>query len=874
MALLLIAIFATGSITADSFAQGARGLPDPISSTELDAMLAVAGADEPERALAVDPHSRYLLSMATFREGEIESWLEEKRQRPGMPGSSDPETMRRQTAERRHLAMRIAALDRGLFAELSDSGINPEVIERARSARSRARSRSLAGRRFTNGIRFEPLEVHASVTADPDHTGPPHDRALDANVLAILLEHDRLRTSRLAALADAAIELPLIRAQMKAESGDAQPDFRGATVEDMEDWFANRERIGREAAIDARDLQANIVRLDRTVLHRILSAFPDSDERAFAVAFRDAWLAAAHPTGFPDRESPASLFDVARVAREEGELPEEAYAEIESLEQTWRSSHRALEDKLVEAIEDEIRSGSSRPNLEIEGIAIPIEAGGSTPRSNRPSTGIRQARADLDRSIRTRLETLSPELLANRVREGSVGDVMMGGGDGPGMVFSAVMIGDTMGGEPIQIDGGAGAFAMNFISDGNSGIPRPIDRAAFDTLIMKLNADDATRPICDVLFIAYQDGWLEIEETLVAAFQEMQKPGFGPAGPIHADPVDIRRRAERHGDIFNALDELDASLFRDLGTVIDTPEMIKSSMLQRRREIAIATLQGGRGMFPGPGRNHLADLDLTVAMEKVLPRSEWDDRITQLSQEYAAEITPAMVSRTLDSIDVERDSQLAEQDMMKAFSEGDDGNGAVLRSVAIDFNDQSDLMRSMQAIDRRRAAIESGMVDRQSNWRGRLAAALPTGIEPEFQLEVDRLAWPKCFRDPRSPDPLFTTALDLPDLTESQHAALLELRSSWSDAWNSTCRELMAIEERGGGGANPFNGEFDMAAMQKGQSERKRIRFARSELDERAMRQLLDLLTPAQSAAVGELPEPSEAKFPIEFGDLEMFIGG
>jgi hypothetical protein len=870
----LIAILSVGSITANSTAQGARGLPDPISSTELDAMLAAAGTDASARSLTVDPHERYLMAMATLREGEIEAWLEEKRESQDAMGASDTKVIQRRTVARRRLAMRIATLDRGLFADLIDAGLNQEAIERVRSARSRARSRTLAGRRFTNGIRFEPVEIYASITTDLN-IAEEQDLVLDAKVLEILLAHDRLRTSRLAALANAAIELPYIRAEIMAESGQDHSDLQNATAEDMADWFAARERISREAAIEVRELQADIVRLDRSVMNQILNAFSGSEAPAFATTFRNAWLAAAHPSAFPDRESPVSLFEKAKTAHQEGSLPEEIYAQVTALEENWRTSHRALEDKLNEAIEDEIRAGSSGPSVEIGGVSIAINTDDrDRPRPDRPSTDIRQARVDLDRSTRMRLQAISPKLLANRVREGAVGDFMMGGGEGQEIMISAVMIGDTMGGEAIQIDAGDGMFAMNFASGGRTGIPRPIDRATFDALLQKLEVDDATRPIGDVLFIAYQDGWLEIEENLVAVYQEAQEPAFGPNGPVRIDPADIRRSASQRQEIFHAMDELDASLFRDLGTVIDAPEAIRSLMMQRRRTIAVESLPGGGGMFPGTGGNQIANLDLNEALEEVLAKPEWNDRIEQLSREYVEEITPAMVARTLGLIEVERDAQLAEQDMMAAFSEDIDRDGGVVRSTAIEFNDQSDFMRNLQAVERRRGAIEDGVADRQTSWRARLAASLPSNIEPEFQLQVDRQAWPRCFRDPRSPTAMFTTALGLPDLTEAQRSDVLKLRSDWTHAWTDVCRELIAIERDAAKPGLPMDGEFDMAAMQKQQSERKRVRFVRTEIDERAARKLLELLTPEQATAVGELPEAPTSNFPIEFGDLEMFIGG
>ena len=121
---------------------------------------------------------------------------------------------------------------------------------------------------------------------------------------------------------------------------------------------------------------------------------------------------------------------------------------------------------------------------------------------------------------------------------------------------------------------------------------------------------------------------------------------------------------------------------------------------------------------------------------------------------------------------------------------------------------------------------------------------------------------------------MFTTALGLPDLTEAQRSAVEKLRSDWSNAWTDVCRELIAIERDAANPGLPMDGEFDMAAMQKKQSERKRVRFVRTEVDERAARKLLERLTPEQATAVGELPEAPTSNFPIEFGDLEMFIGG
>ena len=111
--LLLVAL-----LDAPASAQGARGLPDPISSSELVGLLEIAGwnAEDPD-AIAV-PIDRYHAAFATLREGAIENWLEDRRSSDadGLFEASGVDRAKDDATGRRQLSQRIADLDSTLFA--------------------------------------------------------------------------------------------------------------------------------------------------------------------------------------------------------------------------------------------------------------------------------------------------------------------------------------------------------------------------------------------------------------------------------------------------------------------------------------------------------------------------------------------------------------------------------------------------------------------------------------------------------------------------------------------------------------------------------------------------------------------------------------
>ncbi|MCP4833460.1 MAG: hypothetical protein GY895_01730, partial [Phycisphaera sp.] len=218
LSVCLAFLLVTLATNQDARAQGASGLPDPISSAALERLLEGAGITDPSAAAIAEPMTRYLKAMEVLRNGRIEAWLEQRREGSGMFESPDPDLIRTEIADRRRLLSAIAALDRTLFSELVVAGLDPDAIERAADRRTRDRAHAVIGRRFSRGIRIEPTQVLAAVVADAEPAW-----VVDDATRSRMLDHDRGRTERLERLADVVIDRPL---RIAEAMGDVQmPDL-------------------------------------------------------------------------------------------------------------------------------------------------------------------------------------------------------------------------------------------------------------------------------------------------------------------------------------------------------------------------------------------------------------------------------------------------------------------------------------------------------------------------------------------------------------------------------------------------------------------------------------------------------------------------
>ncbi len=848
-------LLVTLATNQDARAQGASGLPDPISSAALQRLLDGAGITDPPAAAIDEPMTRYLTAMKALRNGRIEAWLEQRREGSGMFESPDPDLIRTEIDDRRRLLSAIAALDRTLFSELVVAGLDPDAIERAADRRTRDRAHAVIGRRFSRGIRIEPTQVLAAVVTDAEPAWVVDDATRNR-----MLDHDRARTERLERLADVVIDRPL---RIAEAMGDVQMPDLETVANDPEgveaafnSWFTARRAAKSVASEDARVLQAAILQADTAFHDELTQGLREGDP--FAIAIDDAWRKATLPSIFPDRTSPRGLFESAIEAEERGAIGVEAMKEIRALESAWRSRHAEIEARLLRAITREIREGEESPNGMLMGTAAisltmigpdgeAVDA--SAPEPTSASGRIPAERSTLDRETRARLESIAPKELARRDAPSNPQQGFLGGDGGAviaqGMPVIKINAGsggfdlDDLDGLGLAVEGMIGGME-NGTAGGGERIPRPIEPPAYDLMLGDLGLADTMRSIADALYADYRDAWDDLDEGLVTEWRSIRNTGLMFAGPGDATDGaardDVNRSASLRLRILDEANALDATLFRDLGALIDDRRKLEHAERRRRREIAVASIETGMA----PGSDQLANLDL----ERILAKTG-DGKIESLGLQYAIEVTPAQFERARATIELDRGVRLAEMEMFAEFERGGDDAGMVFEMTS-----EPDAMSDLERLYTRRATIEESMRSRQIAWRDRMAAALPPDRAADFLLGVDRAAHPRCFRDPDSPEPMFEKALSLPDLKESKRSAIVDLQTTWRTDWIEACRKLVAIDALVQGGMASPDVEIDMSMFAKASADRAQIRFARTELDERAVRSLLAILTPGQAGEV------------------------
>ena len=848
-------LLVTLATNQDARAQGASGLPDPISSAALQRLLDGAGITDPPAAAIDEPMTRYLTAMKALRNGRIEAWLEQRREGSGMFESPDPDLIRTEIDDRRRLLSAIAALDRTLFSELVVAGLDPNAIERAADRRTRDRAHAVIGRRFSRGIRIEPTQVLAAVVTDAEPAW-----VVDDATRSRMLDHDRGRTERLERLADVVIDRPL---RIAEAMGDVQMPDLETVANDPEgveaafnSWFTARRAANSVASEDARVLQASILQADTALHDELTQGLREGDP--FAIAIDDAWRKATLPSIFPDRTSPRGLFESAVEAEERGAIGTEAMEEIRALESSWRSRHAEIEARLIRAVTQAIREGEESPNGMLMGTAaISLTmigpdgeaVGASAPEPASASGRILAERSTLDRETRARLESIAPKELARRDAPSNPQQGIPGG-DGGGVMAQGMSV--------IRIDAGAGGFDLddldglglavegmiggmeNGTAGGGERIPRPIEPPAYDLMLGDLGLADTMRSIADALYVDYRDAWDDLDEGLVTEWRSIRNTGLMFAGPGDATDGaardDVNRSASLRLRILDEANALDATLFRDLGALIDDRRELEHAERRRRREIAVASIE--TSMIAGS--NRLANLDL----ERILAETG-DGKIESLRLQYAIEVTPAQFERVRATIELDRDVRLAEMEMFAEFERAGDDAGMVFGMTS-----EPDAMSDLEALYARRATIEESMRSRQIAWRDRMAAALPPDRAADLLLGVERAAHPGCFRDPDSPEPMFEKALSLPGLKESTRSAIVDLQTTWRTDWIEACRKLVAIDALVQGGMASPSARKDMSMFAKASADRAQIRFARTEIDERAVRSLLAILTPGQAGEV------------------------
>ena len=806
--------------------------PEPMSSAEFGAILDRVGIEGPARDGATRAFEEYLAASLAIARDEIAPFCTETTGKD----AADERELERRIETRQRLAARLAAVDATL-ADAIATAAGPAGETKARLERERLERRHwmrlVGGPSARGSAEFTDWLAERKIT--PDEA-----------MLALIAARSSESTAQWRKLARFASDMPLAIRRLSRERGLSRPE--SGEQGDWERFFTESAKVRAEAAAPQRETRLAIRRILRETERSLAALLSPTD----AASLRDWFLERTYPTLLRPRNPVPPLLKEATEKASAGAISKEALAEMQTIAATHTARRAELDGKIMDELDaswGEPRSG---------GFLLFSEAARESTRADE----LLAERGGLDAETVARIKGSTPALAAP-VEAGAerLAPRVMVGGMEIELDEAAVAGGGTF---VIQAgdEGGVGGVAMIAMSsDGmNGGQAKPISREDLAAWSRRLGIPDDSMPLLEVLLEDYRDRYAEIENGPLAEL------GNSP-GPFGNPDLPAARRHDLRRDATERLIALDADFFVNLSaalTGIADAESLVRLAHERERTVRRSAMRESMGPSFGPiFQSEPFDL-ATVVAESDLP-AEALAAMTPRLVAYDAELTPLLASSHSRYAAAARTAEIEQESAMRVM-ERDAVDGTV-RTVTAGEPDAAALERQ-QAAQREMSAVQKGLRDATEAAVAAAIAALPDDASrARLRDAVDRAAFPRLFRDGRSAGPRFDTALELPDLDAARRDAITAARDTWQADWRRVTNEMLkSTAELAGKLAEMEGGGDAMPALLANQEAMQRLRFERSEANEKGMRALKALLTPEQAAKVGDLP-PAPKRGPMLFGN-------
>jgi hypothetical protein len=265
--------------------------------------------------------------------------------------------------------------------------------------------------------------------------------------------------------------------------------------------------------------------------------------------------------------------------------------------------------------------------------------------------------------------------------------------------------------------------------------------------------------------------------------------------------------------------------------------------------------------------NETESFDLATVVAGVSLSEPSRAAIDPLLVAHDAEMTPLLASSYLRHASAARTVAVEQEKLMRQMEQEPQAGGQV-RSTVFASSPDAEALERQQSAQREMEAANAAVRTALEASVAATVAALPDGASRlMLQDAVDRASYPRLFRDQRSAGPRFDAALALPDLAEANREAIAAARRGWEAEWRRITGDMVDSRRQLVSEAGKRDEKVDaMPLLVANQEALQRLRFERSEANEKAMRDLKALLTPEQAKTVGDLP-PAPKRGPIMFGN-------
>ena len=809
--------------------------PDPLSTAEVAAMLDRVGLEGATRETAMQAFETYLAESLAIARDEIAPFCTET---SGVASADDREVERR-IATRKRIAGQLAEADSRLAdAIAAAAGTAGEV--KARLERERLERRhwmQLIGSRLErrDGAEFADGLAECGV-------------AVDGEVLTTLAARSSELTSAWRRLANAASDEPLEMRRAIEAAGLKRPETGGQ--EAWEAYFSGMSKVRDEVRGRQREIRASIRRIQRDTERSLASLVgPEA-----ALKLRDWFVQRVYPSLLRPRNPVPPLVAEAERKAKAGEITAETLADLRTIAAEHATRRAEFDARLMDLLDGRWADGSG-------GASFLVFAGQETEPD--PTRKVLEDRTALDESTLARLKEGAPALAAPGEAERDGPRIMVGGMElqidegslAGGGTFVIQASGDGVGSDAIVMVG----MSMEAAGGGRG---RPISRDDLAAWSKRLGVSDDSMPLLEILLEDYLTKYAEIENGPLA---ELGNGG----GPFGNPEIPASRRHDLMRDATERLLVLDAEFFANmaaaLGGTVDAGSNARLGN-ERRRSVHREAMKG-EFVFGMIGMYESETFDLATVVADVSLPDPARAALEPLLVGYDAEATPLLASSYARHASAARTAAIEQERLMQQMERESQAGGEV-RSTVFAGSPDAEAMERQQAAQREMNAAQSAVRTALEASVAATVAALPDEASRlSLQDAVDRAAYPRFFRDPRSAGPRFDAALELPDLAPANREAIAAARRAWESEWRRITGEMVkSSRELVAKASSAKEGENQMPLLITQQETQQRLRFELSEANEKAMRDLKALLTPEQAATVGDLP-PAAKRGPIMFGN-------
>jgi hypothetical protein len=839
LALLRRTVLATAAALAA--VPAARGqspwctFPDPLSTAEVAAMLDRVGLAGTARETAMQTFEAYLAESLAIARDEIAPFCTET---SGAPSQDDREVERR-IATRKRIAGQLALADARLAdAIAAAAGTAGEV--KARLERERLERRhwmQLIGSRLErrDGAEFADGLAECGV-------------AVDGEVLSALAARSAELTSAWRRLANATADEPLEMRQAIEAAGLKRPETGGQ--EAWEAYFSGMTKIRAEVRGRQREIRASIRRLQRDTERSLVALVgPEAGRK-----LRDWFIQRTYTSLLRPRNPVPPLLTEAERKAKSGEIAAESFADLQAIAAEHATRRAELDARLMDLLDARWAEGGGGPSF----LAFEGQETGPD-----PTARILEDRAALDESTLARLREGAPGLEppgeverdGPRISVGGMELQIEAGAIAGGGTFVIQAGGDGGGGEGVAV------VAMTMEATGG-GRGRAISRDDLAAWSKRLGVPEDSMPLLEILLEDYLAKYAEIENGPLAELG-------GGGGPFGNPEIPASRRHDLMRDATERLLVLDAEFFANmaaaLGGTVDAGSNARLGN-ERRRSVHREAMKGESG-FGMIGMNESETFDLATVVAGVSLPDTARAALEPLLVAYDAEATPLLASSYARHASAARTAAIEQERLMQQMEQESQDGGEVRSTVFAGSPDAEAMERQQSAQREMNAATAAVRTALKASVAATVAALSDEDSRLALQDAVDRAAYPRFFRDPRSAGPRFDAALELPDLAPANREAIAAARRAWETEWRRITGDLVsASRELVAKASSAKEGQNQMPLLITQQETQQRLRFERSEANEKAMRDLKALLTPEQAKAVGELP-PAPKRGPIMFGN-------